>query len=319
MTPFEMPWTPPGEILRIEGRGEFFLRHHRHPEPGRPTVLLLHGWTASSDLQFVTAYRGLSAEFNVVGVDHRGHGRGLRSPDTFELEDVVEDAAAVCRALGVGRVVAVGYSMGGPLTLLLARRHPELVAGVVLQATAMEWRATRWERVKWGFLTLAGPWLRSRGHRWYLRRSVPKLFDVESEWRPYVPWMISELSRNDPHAVVEAGRALSRYDARPWAGTLGLPAGVLVTTKDRLVRPSKQRAQAEVLRATVRELAADHLAPLTDADEYTRLTVELVAVVASSAQTAAAAPLPSAESSVSTASAVPPMPAAPMPVPPPGS
>jgi 3-oxoadipate enol-lactonase len=290
MAEFVMPWTPPGLIVRIEGRGEFFVRRHRHHDADRPTVLLLHGWTASSDLQFVTAYRVLCAEYHVVGLDHRGHGRGLRSPEPFQLEDVADDAAEVCRTLGVERVIALGYSMGGPLTLLLARRHPDLVAGIVVQATALEWRATAWDRAKWGLLTVAGPWLRSRGHRWYLNRTVPRLFEIDSEWRPFAPWLVSEMARNDPHAVVEAGRGLSRYDARPWAAELDVPAGALITTRDHLVRPSRQRVLAATMRATVRELAADHLATLTDADEYARLTMELLAVVAQKAAASSSAP-----------------------------
>ena len=55
-----------------------------------------------------------------------------------------------------------------------------------------------------------------------------------------------------------------------------MPAASLITTADRLVRPSRQRALAEALGATVRELDADHFATLTDADEYAALTVQLV-------------------------------------------
>ena len=80
--------------MRIEGRGELFVRLHRHPDPAAPTVLLLHGWTASSDLQFFTAYEALAERCTFVGIDHRGHGRGLRSPDAFTLEDAADDAAA---------------------------------------------------------------------------------------------------------------------------------------------------------------------------------------------------------------------------------
>ena len=98
---FEMPWVPPGITVRVDGRGEFFVRHHRHPDPTAPVVLLLHGWTASSDLQFVAAYEALAERFSIVGLDHRGHGRGLRSPDAFTLEDAADDAAAVLRALGI--------------------------------------------------------------------------------------------------------------------------------------------------------------------------------------------------------------------------
>ena len=99
MSQLRLPWLPEGRLVHVEGRGECFVRLHRHPDPGAP-VLLLHGWTASSDLQFFTAYEALAARFTFVGIDHRGHGRGLRSPDAFTLEDAADDAAAVVRRSG---------------------------------------------------------------------------------------------------------------------------------------------------------------------------------------------------------------------------
>ena len=285
---FEMPWVPPGITVRVDGRGEFFVRHHRHPDPAAPVVLLLHGWTASSDLQFVAAYAELAERFSIVGLDHRGHGRGLRSPDPFTLEDAADDAAAVLRALGIAQAVVVGYSMGGPITLHLTRRHRELVAGIVVQATALEWRGTLRERVLWRLLPVGGSWLRTKGYRWYLSRTVPKLFHLDHEFQPYVPWLVSELSRNDAFAMVDAGRVLGRYDARDWAGSLAVPAASLVTTRDRLVKPDKQRALATALRATVRELPGDHLAALADARLYSTLTVELVDIVVAAGATSPA-------------------------------
>ncbi len=277
---FLLPWLPEGRTVRVDGRGEFFVRIHRHPDPAAPTVVLLHGWTASSDLQFLAAYEELATAASFVGIDHRGHGRGLRSPDAFTLEAAADDAAAVIGALGLPRVIAVGYSMGGPVALHLARRHPALVAGLVLQATALEWRATLRERVLWRVLPVGGSWLRTKGYRRYLNRAVPKLLGVDHQLQPYIPWLVSEMSRNDAFAMVDAGRALADYDAREWAHRLDVPAAVLVTTKDHLVRPAKQRALAAALGATVRELDGDHLAALADAAEFSTATVELVALVA---------------------------------------
>ena len=159
------PWLPRGEIVLVPGRGEFFVRRHVHPDPAAPTVLLLHGWTASADLQFLGAYRALAEHYSFVGIDHRGHGRGFRSTERFELEDVADDAAAVVRQLGIDQVIALGYSMGGPVSLHLTRRHRDLVAGLVVQATALEWRATLRERLHWPVPKL-GAWLGSvvRGH-----------------------------------------------------------------------------------------------------------------------------------------------------------
>jgi 3-oxoadipate enol-lactonase len=292
-----LPWLPAGRVVRIDGRGELFIRHHRHADPAAPNVLLLHGWTASSDLQFFTAYEALAARYSFVGIDHRGHGRGLRSPTQFRLEDAADDAAAAIRELATGPVVAVGYSMGGPISLHLARRHPDLVRGLVVQATALEWTTTLRERTLWRVLPILGSWLRTKGYRRYLNRAVPKLIGAGHPVEPYVPWLVSEMSRNDPFAMVDAGRALGDYDARPWAPTLGVPAASLITTRDRLVSPGKQRALASALRATVRELPADHFAALAEPARFAALTVELVDAVLRAGQptsTADAPPSPDA-------------------------
>src|SRR5262249_9076946 len=51
-------------------------------------------------------------------------------------EDCADDVAALATVLGVRRFVAVGYSMGGMIAQLLARRHPPLLSGLVLCSTA---------------------------------------------------------------------------------------------------------------------------------------------------------------------------------------
>ncbi|MEM9515121.1 MAG: alpha/beta hydrolase, partial [Actinomycetota bacterium] len=257
-----------------------FVRHHQHPDPSRPTLLLLHGWTASADLQFFSAYEQLAERWSFIALDHRGHGRGLRTIEPSTLEDVADDAAAVVRQLGVDQTIAIGYSMGGPVSMLLARRHPDLVAGLVTQATALEWRATRRERVMWRLLPLAGTGMRSRFYARYIARGLPSLIPDDHPLASYRDWLVAETRRNFPTAVIEAGGALSRYDARPWASSLEVPAGMLITTDDRLVKPRKQRALASALRAEVRAVDADHLVTWERPEPFAALTVELVESVA---------------------------------------
>ena len=91
----EIPTLLPARIVSIPLRGEMFVRHHQHSDASAPTLLLLHGWTASCDTQFFAAYEALSQDFSIVGVDHRGHGRGLRPNTPVSLEDCADDAAAV--------------------------------------------------------------------------------------------------------------------------------------------------------------------------------------------------------------------------------
>lgn len=275
----EIPPLLPGRIVHLHGRGEIFVRHHVHPDPAAPTVLLLHGWTASSDLQFFTAYEDLARDFSVVGVDHRGHGRGLRPNRPFTLEDCADDAADVVRALGIGSVTTVGYSMGGPISLLVWKRHPELVDAMVLQATALEWSGTRGERNRWRVGRVIGPVIRQvstpRIMRFGLRRAIPRGHELSR----FVPWIVGEIRRNDQWMVSEAGRAISHFDARPFAGEVDVPTAFVLTTRDRLVPPRKQQALADAVKATVVRLEGDHLAPMQMPREFSAATRRAVGLV----------------------------------------
>lgn len=276
-----MPWLPPGHTMVLPGRGEVFYRYHRHADPAAPTLLLLHGWTASADLQFFTAYEALAEHYSFVAIDHRGHGRGLRSPQKFDLADVADDAALLVQGLGIAQVVTVGYSMGGPISLLLTQRHPDLVRAIVVQATALEWRAKWYERWEWKTVHILGPLLRSGVFPRWIRWGIRRLLGPNHPLQQYVPWLACELHRNDAFNVVQAGQSLSRYDAREFATTLGKPAASMITTRDRLVKPRKQRQLADALHAYVVEVADDHLVSLTSPDAFAKTTVQLVQHVVS--------------------------------------
>lgn len=263
------PDLPTGRIVFLAGRGEVFVRDTGGPA-GRPTVLLLHGWGASADVNFFSVYGPLARSRRVLALDHRGHGRGLRSAAPFTLEACADDAAALLDALEVGPAIVVGYSMGGPIALLLAHRHPEQVAGLVFVATALEWRQDRRDRALWRGLPLAEAALRLRAGEGLVQRLLHEAVDKEPSLDPYRWWFEAELRRGNVRDFVDAGRALSQFDARPYVAEVTAPAAVVVTTADRLVLPRKQRALAEALHAPVLEVAGDHDAPIANGPDFAR-------------------------------------------------
>ncbi len=265
------PWLPPGRVINLPGRGEVFVRDSggTHADPA---VLLLHGWTASADLNFFPVYARLAEAYRVIAMDLRGHGRGMRSTEPFSLEDCADDAAELLDQLDAGPVVVVGYSMGGPVGMLLARRHPGQVQALVMQATALEWHHTAHERMVWRLLPVLELGLRLGTGAGFVERVLRQAIEESPELDVYRPWLAAEFRRGLARELTDAGHALSRYDAEPWAGQLGLPAAMLITTRDRLVPPAKQRELAEALHAHVIEIDADHDLPLVRGDEYARLT-----------------------------------------------
>jgi pimeloyl-ACP methyl ester carboxylesterase len=276
------PPLPPGRVVSLPGRGEIFVRESDGP-PAAPAVLLLHGWTASADLNFFPVYDCLAGTYRVIAPDARGHGRGMRPAGPFSLEDCADDAAALLDLAGADRVIAVGYSMGGPIAMLLARRHPGRVKALVMQATALEWRDAAYERMIWRLLSVMELGLRLGTTTGIVGRFLRLATEGQPELEALRPWLAAEFRRGLAPGIAEAGRALSGYDARPWAARLGLPAAMLVTTRDRLVRPAKQRELAAALNAHVIEIDADHDLPLTRSADYARLTRLGVDTVAATA------------------------------------
>lgn len=265
------PRLPPGCLVPVPGRGEFFVRDSGG-EAGKPAVLLLHGWTATADLNFFSVYDELASTYWVLALDHRGHGRGLRSDEPFRLEDCADDAAGVLRALGVPRVLVAGYSMGGPIAMLLWRRHREVVAGLVLEATAIEWRGSLRERAVWKTMSAFEAGLRFGTGEGFVQRILREAIEQQPELDRYRPWVAAEFERGYARDLAAAGRALAEFDARPFVADIDVPTAVVLTTADLLVRPIKQRQLAAALGAPVFELVADHDAPFARMEDFAKIT-----------------------------------------------
>jgi 3-oxoadipate enol-lactonase len=257
------PALPLGAIVRVPGRGDVFVRYSAGP-PGAPTVLLLHGWMASADLNWPGTFEALAGRYHVLAMDVRGHGRGIRSTEPFTIEDCADDADGLLRELGVREAVVVGYSMGGAIGLVLARRHPGRVRGLVMVASAAELARTGLGRGLTAAVHLIGALVRSGVPDRVLREVVRSRPAVLGDLADLAPWMAGEVKRLHPADIVSAGRAIAGFDARPWLGELGMPAASVVTCRDRAVGPDKQRATAAALGGAVVEVEGGHAMCTTD-------------------------------------------------------
>jgi len=229
---------PEGRLVELPGRGITFVREAAGPI-GAPTLLLLHGWTANSAVNWFATYSALSEHFNVLAMDHRGHGHGLRTWRPFQLEDCADDAVALLDELDLDQVIPVGYSMGGPVAQLIWRRHRERVSGLVLCATASKFREHRAE----GLLTAAVAAV-SGTLRVTPDTAIDRLFDrfisPRYELTPLGQWALEQQKLNDFHTIVEAGHAVASFDSRDWVHEIGVPTSIVATTDDTTVQPERQ-------------------------------------------------------------------------------
>ncbi len=257
---------PRGRNYDLPGRGRTFARVLQAP-PGAPTILLLHGWTATADLNWYSSYSALEGKFGLVALDHRGHGRGIRSQRPFRLTDCADDAAALLDELGIEQVIAVGYSMGGLIAQLIWRRHPKRVLGLVMCATAASFSNSRQDQMRFAAIgTLAQA---ARVIPRALRQLIGSQLLTGKSGKDLRQWAIGELRRHDPLKLIQAGRRIGLFDSRRWLRTIDVPVSAVVTTEDEVVSTERQRAMLKVIPgATWHDVAGSHTVCATQPEVF---------------------------------------------------
>ena len=109
--------------------------------PGRPCVLLLHGFPELAYSWRKVMLPLAEAGFHVVAPDQRGYGRttgwqqgyeaGL---DEFRLLNLVRDAAGLVSALGHQTAAVVGHDFGSPVEAWCALTRPDVFRSVALMS-----------------------------------------------------------------------------------------------------------------------------------------------------------------------------------------
>src|SRR2546428_13337803 len=103
-------------------------------------LVVVPGWISNVDFAWEDPLYGswvrrLAAFSRVILFDKRGTGLSDRDVGDSTLEDRMDDLRAVLEAAGSERAAVMGFSEGGPLSMLFAATYPERVRALILYAT----------------------------------------------------------------------------------------------------------------------------------------------------------------------------------------
>lgn len=110
-------------------------------EGSRPTVLLSHGYGATSAM-WKPQLDDLAAHYHVITWDMRGHGQSDSpdDPSLYSQEATIGDMTALLDECGAERAAIGGLSLGGYISLAFWVAHPERTAALLLFDTGPGYR-----------------------------------------------------------------------------------------------------------------------------------------------------------------------------------
>lgn len=119
-----------------------FRQYYTRTGGAHPALVLAHGFS-DDGLCWSSLAGALEADWDVVMVDARGHGRSELPEDGSETGPIAQadDLAAAISALGLEKPCVVGHSMGAITALVLAARYPALPRAVALEDPPTWWNA----------------------------------------------------------------------------------------------------------------------------------------------------------------------------------
>ncbi len=118
-------WTSPDGL-------KLYYRDYAGPSD-KPPVLCLHGLTRNSR-DFAPLAETLAGDWRVIVPEMRGRGNSEYAKDTstYTPPTYIKDVEALLAELGIEKFVAIGTSMGGLMTMLMAAKDASRIVAAVL-------------------------------------------------------------------------------------------------------------------------------------------------------------------------------------------
>lgn len=121
---------------------------------GEPALVFVHGWCWDKSI-WENQVKAFSAKYKVITIDLAGHGESGSNRKDWTMRAFGEDICAVINKLKLNKVILIGHSMGGFMTIEAAKILGDKAIGLIGADTFQKFEegepADRAEKYLWTF------------------------------------------------------------------------------------------------------------------------------------------------------------------------
>lgn len=238
-------------------------------------LLLIHGAGGSIEANYGPIMEGLTARHAVASLDLPGSGTTPPAAGALDLDDLADRYVAAADAHGLDTFAVSGYSLGGPIAIRVAARHPERVTSLVLTATfahadtRTDLAASIWHQ------------LHTSGQHELLARFLTLMAFGEPVLNSFTPAQIQTAAQQMAPTIPSGTGAqvdlVRRADVRGDLAGITVPTLVVVTTADPLIAPALQRSLAAAIPGSeTAELPTGHLPFAEQPEQWLKLITDFL-------------------------------------------
>jgi pimeloyl-ACP methyl ester carboxylesterase len=240
-----------------------------------PGLLVAHGAGGSVEANYGPILDGLTTGRTVVGADYPGSGGTPRSIGPLAEDELADRLVEAALENGLETFAVSGFSLGGPVAIRIAARHPDRVKALILTAAfakadaRLALSARIWSEIhRDGNAFRLAEFLTLVGFSTHALDAIPA-----GELEAALATFADAISPGTP----EHTELVGRIDVRADLAGIEVPTLVILTARDALVDPALQRELAAgIATARIAEIDTGHLPMVEQPDAWLGLITEFL-------------------------------------------
>jgi len=264
--------TPVNKIDRVKSSDGIDIEYQVQGK-GEIALVFIHGWSCDRTY-WKNQLPHFAKKYLVVAPDLAGHGQSGLGRKNYTIESFAGDVKAVVDKLDLKKIVLIGHSMGGEISLVTVKLIPGKVIGIVGVDNFLDFSQRYEEELKQFIASLKNNYVQTV--QGYMKSTFPA-----SAPPALVEQIANDMSSAPPEVAISAMEYLAAFDPIPFLTQLKNEIKIPIRCINSDAYPTNVEGNNKLTHSFDVKLmkGLSHFVQLEDPETFNRLLEEVLSVL----------------------------------------